>query len=230
MFASLKVVLLALAGLVVMLIGLLGMRNRNAHSREIPTVGSVEDYYDEDYTDDLDEDVDYEDDYEPEAEDIEEDPLFQEPRVEQPYEPVEEVIAILILAKEDTTFVGYELLQAILANGLRFGDMNIFHRFQEKNGHGPLIFSLASATEPGTFDIDNMGAANCVGLTLFMRCSGSHLDLPRFNLLLETTKQLAEELDGDVCNQQQELLSQAAINNYRNQLMDVTVTEELIID
>lgn len=109
------------------------------------------------------------------------------------------VTAIHVMAKKDHKFSGHLLLQTLLSHQLRFGEMNIFHRYQGDNGQGPVMFSLASATEPGTFDINNMGAFPGKGLTLFMRLSGNQtIDKERFDLMTKTARSLAEKLGGQL--------------------------------
>lgn len=107
------------------------------------------------------------------------------------------IMLIHVMSKENKVFAGYELLQALLSSGLRFGKMSIFHRYRESNGKEEVLFSLASATEPGTFDMLNMGAFSCKGLTLFMQQSGdTHDDKTRHDLMLQTARHLSEDLAG----------------------------------
>lgn len=104
-----------------------------------------------------------------------------------------------LMAGENKFYGGYDLLQALLSQGLRFGEMNIFHRFQDRNGHGPILFSLAQATEPGTFNIHHMGSLNCKGLSFFMQLSGhSEIDESRFSLMIDTIQALKQELGGKI--------------------------------
>lgn len=119
-----------------------------------------------------------------------------------------------IMAQQNKLFAGYELLQAILSSGLRFGEMNIFHRYREPNTQKGILFSLASATEPGVFDMLNMGAFSCKGLTLFMRKSeDEHDNRTRYDLMLSTAQHLAEDLDGMLLDESRNLLSLSSANS-----------------
>src|SRR5690606_11483002 len=69
--------------------------------------------------------------------------------------PADEVLVINVLAR-DRPFSGAELLQILLTCDLRFGKMNIFHRYQEAGGKGPLQFSVANIVEQGVFDLDRI--------------------------------------------------------------------------
>lgn len=115
-----------------------------------------------------------------------------------------EIITLHVVAKENKTFAGYELLQALLSSGLRFGEMNIFHYY----GNEPqkALFSLLSATEPGIFDMPNIGAFSCKGLTLFMKRSDDTQDNNnRYALMLKTARHLSEDLHGLLLNSQKQL-------------------------
>lgn len=128
------------------------------------------------------------------------------------------VICLSVLAKPGQAFQGYELLQTLLANGLRYGKMNIFHRHQEPNGKGPIVFSLASATEPGTFELSKMGGTTCQGLTLFMRVSGQRDLSFALETMIESAKQLAEDLQGMVVTEDLKPLSIEKTKEWRERI------------
>lgn len=124
-------------------------------------------------------------------------------------------IVMFLLAKGDRQFAGYELLQTVLAAGLRFGEGDLFHRHQSPNGQGPVLFSLATATATGVFDMQNIGGFSVRGLCLFMQASGSPtIDEERFAILLDTAKQLRDGLDAYLLDDQRQNLSQSSIERY----------------
>jgi cell division protein ZipA len=122
------------------------------------------------------------------------------------------------MAPKGKQFAGYELLQTILANGLRFGQMSLFHRHKEPNGQGPVLFSLASATKEGTFDMNNIGGFSCTGLTLFMKLPGPKDSMAVLELMLNTARSLAEGLNGEVRDNKLRILSDASIEAYKAQV------------
>ncbi|MGX5913696.1 cell division protein ZipA [Aliidiomarina sp. Khilg15.8] len=63
---------------------------------------------------------------------------------------------------------GAILLQMTTELGLKYGDMDIFHRHEATSGHGPVLFSVANMFKPGTFDIYNMEQFSTEGIVLFM--------------------------------------------------------------
>lgn len=124
-------------------------------------------------------------------------------------------VMMLLLAKDNRHFAGYELLQTLLASGLRFGEGHLFHRHQLSNGEGPILCSLASATATGTFDLQNIGGFSVKGLCLFMQVSSDpHLNAERFSAMLETGRQLSEGLDALLLDDQRKPLNNERLARY----------------
>jgi cell division protein ZipA len=130
----------------------------------------------------------------------------------------DDLLVVNITAPKNKPFAGYELLQTILANGFRFGQMQLFHRHKESNGQGPVLFSLASATETGTFDMNNIGGFSCQGLTLYMKLPGPKDTMAALELMLNTARNLAENLNGEVRDHKLKILSDASIEAYKSQV------------
>src|SRR5271156_1565457 len=62
--------------------------------------------------------------------------------------PVQRVI-LFLRAPAGRPYGGYELLQSLLSCGLRFGEQNIFHRYEQRMGQAVVLFSVAAATHNG---------------------------------------------------------------------------------
>lgn len=105
----------------------------------------------EDEAADVNEDVD-----ELEAEEAVAEPAKQEPEIE--------VVTLFVTGD----IQGAVLLQMTTELGLKYGEMDIFHRHLESSGHGPVLFSVANMFNPGTFDIHNMERFETQGIVLFM--------------------------------------------------------------
>ncbi|CAM4418475.1 MAG: Cell division protein ZipA [Legionellaceae bacterium] len=118
------------------------------------------------------------------------------------------LIVLHVMALPGSIFLGYTLLQSLLTVGFRFGEMNIFHRHEQLTGQGKILFSLASATEPGTFNLNDIGSLSCVGLSLFMHTDKVDDPEQTFNLLLNTAYLLAEDLGGKVLDEHFQELSE----------------------
>jgi cell division protein ZipA len=140
---------------------------------------------------------------------------------------VPSTIMFFLLAKDNRQFAGYELLQTVLAVGLRFGEGHLFHRNQYANGQGPVLCSLAAATATGVFDLQNIGAFSVRGLCLFMQTSKKpSIDAERFSVMLDTARQLSEGLDAHLLDDQRKPLTQERIAYFQHLLgIDQSVDE-----
>ncbi len=147
----------------------------------------------------------------------EDEPVIQykeEPQVATP-----STLMMFLLAKDNRQFAGYELLQTVLAAGLRFGEGHLFHRHQFSNGQGPVICSLAAATATGVFDLQNIGAFSVRGLCLFMQSSKDPIvDEERFSIMLDTARQLSNGMDAHLLDDQRKPLTEERIARYHRLL------------
>lgn len=128
------------------------------------------------------------------------------------------VIVIHLMAPADTQYAGYELLQALLSAGLRFGKNRIFSRHVHKDGRGDVLFYCASAVSSGTFDLTKMGTVSCPGLSFFFSASSASEPMAVLDCLLETIDQLIEDLGGTVLDDTRAPFSKEKIVKYRQQI------------
>jgi len=222
MLTHIRLILLVLAGLVVLFIAYANIRRVQRERRYALEAEEIEDLYNDDDILGLRRVVPQEDETETLANEIEQETSAEEPTTTgktKPQHPKKHFV-LNIFAKKGKKFSGYELLQSLLTVGMRFGNMNIFHRHREKNGKGPILFSLASATEPGTFDIQKIGAYQGEGLVLFMaRSDNATIDVERYKLMVETAQQLVEDLDGELLNQEREPIEEDELQQYETDIL-----------
>jgi len=86
---------------------------------------------------------------------------------------------------------------ALQGVGLEHGRYGIFHRMIEDQRDEP-AFSVASLTEPGSFDLNNVGGQTIAGLTLFVVLPGEGDAVARFDAMVETARALSVELEADL--------------------------------
>jgi len=133
-------------------------------------------------------------------------------------ESVDMLVRINIEANEGYKYSGYELLQALLSLSLRHGKMDIFHRYENKNGSGPILFSVISMVEPGSFDLNNMGAFFTPGLSLFMQLDKVKDPLVVFDLMIRTAQRLVDDLGGVVLDDRGVDLSDEKMKLWRQRI------------
>lgn len=147
------------------------------------------------------------------------------PVAEPPSEPriapeLMEVIVVHLIAQRGERFDGRDLLQQLLENGLRFGDMNIFHCHRNESGRDVLQFSMANAVEPGTFDIDTMESERFAGVTFFLKLPGPGRPMAALERMLETVRKLADALNGDLKDEQRSVLTPQTMEHLRQRVQE----------
>jgi cell division protein ZipA len=140
-----------------------------------------------------------------------------EPRLEQA--PVEELVVLNVMAKS-RPFDGGDLLELFLRNAVKFGDMNIFHRIDPVTKTSQ--YSVASVTEPGTFDLRSMDDVDYKGLCMFMQLPGPSQATKVFTDMLTVAEKLARQLDGEVCDEQFNRLTRQSTEHYRQRVAEFT--------
>lgn len=126
---------------------------------------------------------------------------------------IDRVFSIHVMATTQL-FEGRQLLELLLQYGLRFGDMDIFHRHEHPAGHGDILFSMAQAVEPGTFNIDSLSRDLVPGVSFFMSLPGKKSTLA-FDLMIDTARRLAYELQADLLDANSQVLTQAELDQWR---------------
>ena len=134
--------------------------------------------------------------------------------------PAKEVIVINVIAKGEQAFDGAGLLQSLLSSGMRFGDMSIFHRYANDNGTGKILFSMANGVEPGIFSVDDIDGTSTPAVSFFMGLPGPGEPLKAFTKMVETARQLALDLGGELKDEQFSVMTQQTIEHCRQRIID----------
>ena len=230
---SLRVALLALGGLFVLAILVDGLRRKYRRKRRLATQDIEHEYSDDSaYVDDI-EPV-FATEAKPYVDAEEFVTLSMDDEVATDDAPKndtlvmesgsQKVLVVYVKAKAEKPYVGYELLQALLSVGLRFGEMGIFHRYESLHAEGKALFSLASSKAPGEFDIHNMGVVSCDGLSLFMRIGNDRAaNVKNFDLMLESANQLIVDLGGSLLDDSGHAFTAEAYKEYRRYIDKVSM-------
>ena len=134
--------------------------------------------------------------------------------------PMEELLVINVVCRDPQGFKGPELLQSILESGLRFGEMDIFHRHESMTGHGEVLFSMANGVKPGTFDLDDIDLFTTRAVSFFLGLPGPRHSKQAFDVMIAAARKLAHELDGELKDDQRSVLTAQTIEHYRQRITD----------
>ncbi len=134
--------------------------------------------------------------------------------------PVEEVLIINVMAPERDCFEGNDILRAMMVAGMRFGEMNIFHYHQGGGADGPVVFSLANMVVPGVFNLAQMEEFTTPGLSLFLALPIEGSAIKAFEQLLATSRQIAEQLGGELKDENRSVFTGQTAEHYRQRVME----------
>ena len=138
-----------------------------------------------------------------------------------PRGPNTHVFILYVVARREEAFAGATILETLLANDLRFGDMDFFHRHERTSARGAIEFSVANMMKPGVFDIDNMEPLQTRGLMFFVTLPGPTDMLKAFDYMYETAKLVAKSLDGDIQDETRSVVTRQSLEHMRQQIREL---------
>ena len=143
--------------------------------------------------------------------------------VERPQAP-EKIVAIRFVTKT-LELDGQEAVAALQEAGLEHGRYGIFHRHDEVH-RSEIRFSVASLTEPGSFDLENLAGRPIAGMSFFMVLPGFGDPVERFDAMVQTARSLSHQLDAELFDDagsswsiQRERYVREELIRYRHQFM-----------
>ncbi len=145
---------------------------------------------------------------------IEEDQSAEETAA--PIRKPEMFVVIYVLAL-DEPFLGQGLVEVLLNSGMTFGEMDIFHQLDDR---GAQLFSLASAVEPGTFNLSSLDQFSTPGVSLFMRVHELAAPLQVLDSMLSVANMVAQELNGEVRDETRSVMTPQTIEHCRQSLTE----------
>ena len=139
----------------------------------------------------------------------------------------EEVFVVNVMAPKGEVFVGEAIKDAILSAGMRFGSRKIFHMHEDLGGEGAIQFSLVNMVQPGVFDLHKMDQIETRGLSLFMTLPSEAESLPAYEAMVKAARFLAEELGGELRDEQHSTLTAQTIEHNRARVSEYERKQQL---
>lgn len=134
-------------------------------------------------------------------------------------DPEQELITLFITATEDNVFNGADISRAARDAGMMYGPMKIFHYFgSERMQSDQPLFSMANMFEPGAFDLETMSEFETTGIALFIYLSALVEGQDAFDLFINSVREIATTLGGNIRMINQELLDDADIEAMRKRI------------
>jgi cell division protein ZipA len=131
-----------------------------------------------------------------------------------------QVIILSVVMPANQQIFGAALLPSLLTLGLKYGEMNIFHRHEDNAGNGKVTFSLANIMNPGSFDLDTMETFATRGVSLFMTLPNAGDCFSVFEQMLNAAKQLAQEFNAQVLDDKRNVLTKQTEQHYLSKIRE----------
>ncbi len=116
------------------------------------------------------------------------------------------IVTIRMLSRGATPFPAEGLVLALREAGLRHGRYGIFH-FVAADAEDSPIFSVASLTEPGSFDLTKLRTDVYQGISLFLGLPGPVDGVEAFDSMVKAARAVAKQLDGNLVDEHGSTLS-----------------------
>ncbi len=119
------------------------------------------------------------------------------------------------------TIEGTTVLSIVEQYGLRYGAMNMFHRYENKDGTGILWFSMMGITEEGItpFDLNDLPTAQLNGFIMFLSLPHPKA-LQGFDSMMSIVGLIANQLDMRVLDENNDILTRERKQQLRTQVQE----------
>lgn len=131
-----------------------------------------------------------------------------------------QVIILSVVMPENHQMSGAALLPSLLTLGMKYGEMNIFHRHQDNAGNGAVTFSLANMLNPGSFNLDTMETFVTQGVSLFMTLPNAGDPFAAFEQMLSAAKQLAQEFNAQLLDDKRNIMTKQTEQHYVSKIRE----------
>ncbi len=134
----------------------------------------------------------------------------------------QEIIVINILKEKEPLLKGQDIFQVFKACDMRFGEMDIFHRFEQANAQGKIQFSVVNALKPGSFNMKTMDEMETSGISLFMSLPGPNNPMEAFDAMSEVALVFARNFNASLYDDSHSDLTPQTLEHYRNRVREFT--------
>ena len=118
----------------------------------------------------------------------------------------QKIVTLRVVARDNGSFRGDELILSLRGIGMRHGKFGIFHRY-DGNDEDATIFSAASLVEPGSFDLTNIKEQELPGISLFLILPGPLEGAEAFDMMMTAARAVAQALNGELLDESGSTLS-----------------------
>ena len=147
--------------------------------------------------------------------------MSQEYNSSKDAEDIRDIIVLNVLTDSER-IKGQDLLEFLMENEMSYGEMEIFHKLDNQ---GEVLFSLANAIEPGTFDLSDIEEFEIQGVTLFMQIDGANQAERIFDDMLELARKISGKFSSQIFDGTRSALTQQTIGHIRQNIREMKFKE-----
>lgn len=134
--------------------------------------------------------------------------------------PAQMDLVIHCISRDDLGFSGDALVGLFNQCDVRFGENEIFHRFEKADGKGQIQFSIIHSFEPRHFSPATILDKHFRGLSLYMKLPGAKDPASAYEAMVAIAQLLANHFNADLFDGQRSALTQQTIEHERQQIVD----------
>ncbi|UYZ81828.1 cell division protein ZipA [Moraxella bovis] len=135
----------------------------------------------------------------------------------------QETVTVVITPKDQYNGLsGRAVLDIVRAYGLKYGVMNMYHRYEREDGTGKLWFSMLGVGYDGSvegFDLNTLTDSHFSALSLFLSLPHPHA-LRGFDSMVSVAQMIAKDINADVHDDEGYILDGAYLAKLRAKVAD----------
>ena len=135
-------------------------------------------------------------------------------------EAPDDVIVINVMARKGETFDGQSLMDVLLDCDMRFGDMDIFHRHEQPDGEGVVLFSMVNMIQPGSFSLSDTRCFETPGVSLFKTLPIKADAMTAFTTMVTTAHELQTVLGAELKDENRSAMTLQTLEHCRSRICE----------
>ena len=136
---------------------------------------------------------------------------------------IDDVVAIYVRSNQSEGFDSSLLEASFIDLDLVYGGMDILHLTSAAVEDNNILYSVANAVEPGTFDVNKLESFATPCIVFFMQLPGPERPINAFREMLDGADKIAKKLDGTLLDEQRNLLHQQSLVHIHEKLQELSL-------
>lgn len=127
----------------------------------------------------------------------------------------EATLLLFVVAPEGQAMSGQHLKTVVEKCGMEFGQMGLFHRFEDNSDSSPIQFSMSSVSGSGAFDLETIDAQEMRAVTFFMSMREPRDPSYAVECMLATAATLSKALGCEMLDNDRSVMRPQTQEHYR---------------